>query len=331
MVQDANFGIDSKATECFMKSPGFAKRQYVRRLKVVFRRHVPPRYWLPVEAFAGAVSHSFAEICSTIVALPFKALPDKLSLRLRKKLTLWRHLDYDRARITMCVTTRRELKTRLRSCAREPETVAWIHQTIKPGDVLYDIGANVGAYSLVTASWTKEQAIVYAFEPGGFTFPSLVENIFANKFEQSVIPFQVALSDQTTLATFGYSTVDAGGAQHIGIRDVKGPMPTVRKQVLLSFRLDDFIQLFGLRLPTHMKIDVDGSELEVLRGAKGTLGSTSLRWILVEVDKRESNLQTIRTLLEENGFHLECDSQHRNVHNWIFKRGNEAATLLSME
>ena len=264
-------------------------------------------------------------------ALSLKSLPDRILLELRKKLTLWRYLDYDRARIAMCVSTRRELKTRLRSCTREPETVAWIHQTIKPGDVLYDIGANVGAYSLVTASWTKEQAIVYAFEPGCFTFPSLVENIFANKFEQSVTPFQVALSDQTTLASFNYSTTDAGGAQHTGIRDVKGPMPTVRKQVLLSFRLDDFIQMFGLRLPTHIKIDVDGSELEVLRGAKGTLGSTCLRSILVEVDKRESHLHTIRRLLEENGFRLECDHQHRNVHNWIFRRGSEITTLPSME
>lgn len=271
-----------------------------------------------------------AEIVSAIVALPFKLLPDKILLELRKRLTLWRYLDYDRDRITMCATTRRELKTRLRSCAREPETVAWIHQTIKPGDVLYDIGANVGAYSLVTASWTKEQATVYAFEPGCFTFPSLVENIFVNKFEQCVIPFQVALSDQTTLASFSYSTVDAGGAQHSGVRDVKGPMPTVRKQALLSFRLDDFIQMFGLRLPTHMKIDVDGSELEVLRGAKGTLGSTCLRWILVEVDKRESNLHTIRTLLEEHDFRLECDHQHRAVHNWIFRRGSEATTFPSM-
>lgn len=280
---------------------------------------------------ARSAFYSPAEIVSAIVALPFKALPDKVALKLRKKLTLRRYLDYDRARITMCVTTRRELKTRLRSCAREPETVAWIHQTIKPGDVLYDIGANVGAYSLVTASWTKEQATVYAFEPGCFTFPSLVENIFANEFEQSVIPFQVALSDQTALASFSYSTVEAGGAQHTGVRDAKGLVPTVRQQVLLSFRLDDFIQMFGLRLPTHMKIDVDGSELEVLRGAKGTLGSTCLRWILVEVHKRESNLHAIRMLLEEYGFRLECDHQHRNVHNWIFGRGNEAAALGGME
>lgn len=311
-----------------MKSPGFAKRQYVKRLEVAIRRHVPPRCWTLAVAFERAASRSLVEILAAVAAVPFKALPDRVSLALREKLTLWRHLDYDRALITMRATTRKEQKTRLRSCAREPETVAWIHQTIKPGDVLYDIGANVGAYSLVAASWTKEQAIVYAFEPGGFTFPSLIENIFANKFEQSVIPFQVALSDQTTLANFGYSTVDAGGAQHVGIRDVKGSMPTVRKQVLLSYRLDDFIQTFGLRLPTHMKIDVDGSEMEVLRGAKEALGSTCLRWILVEVDERESNPQAIRTLLEEGGFHLECDHQHRNIHNWIFRRESEAETLL---
>ena len=325
---DANFGIDSKAAECFMKSPGFAKRQYVKRLEVAIRRHVPPRCWTLAVAFERAASRSLVEILAAVAAAPFKALPDRVSLALREKLTLWRNLDYDRALITMRATTRKEQKTRLRSCAREPETVAWIHQTIKPGDVLYDIGANVGAYSLVAASWTKEQAIVYAFEPGCFTFPSLVENIFANKFEQSVIPFQVALSDQTTLVKFGYSTLDAGGATHVGIRDMKGSMPTVRKQVLLSYRLDDFIQTFGLRLPTHMKIDVDGSELEVLRGAKGVLGSSCLQWILVEVDARESDPQAVRTLLEEDGFRLERDHPHTNIHNWVFRRESEAETLI---
>jgi FkbM family methyltransferase len=193
-----------------------------------------------------------------------------------------------------------------------------------PGDVLYDIGANVGAYSLVAASWTGGQATVYAFEPGYRTFPNLVENIFINGFEQTVIPFQIALGDRTAIVEFHYSRVDAGGARHIGIRRISGSTPVVRKQAVMTYRLDDLVPIFDLRPPTHVKIDVDGSELEVLRGARQVLASPCLQWILVEVDEAESNLQAVKALLEECGFCLEFDHYHvgSTVHNWIFRRKN---------
>ena len=57
-------------------------------------------------------------------------------------------LDYAANRIQMCVNSPWQ-PYRLNSCAKEPETVAWIERNVRPGDTFYDIGANVGAYSLV--------------------------------------------------------------------------------------------------------------------------------------------------------------------------------------
>jgi hypothetical protein len=61
-----------------------------------------------------------------------------------------RRLDYDRADIYLRVTSKAET-FRVKACAKEPFTIDWIHAHLAAGDVLYDIGANVGAYSLVAA------------------------------------------------------------------------------------------------------------------------------------------------------------------------------------
>src|SRR5688572_14716010 len=61
-----------------------------------------------------------------------------------------RRLDYDRADIYLRVTSKVE-GFRIHACAKEPFTIEWIHGQLRAGDVLYDIGANVGAYSLVAA------------------------------------------------------------------------------------------------------------------------------------------------------------------------------------
>jgi FkbM family methyltransferase len=261
-------------------------------------------------------------VLAAVAALVLKVLPDGVSLELREKLVLRRPLDYDQAVIALQITSRTEKEVRLRSCQKEPETVEWIQRTLKPGDVFYDIGANVGAYSLIAAQWTRRQATVYAFEPGYTTFPDLVENIFVNGCDEAVIPLPVALGAETALMKFQYATLEPGGATHGGIMGERKDASNIRKQALASYRMDDFVGLLRLRPPTHMKIDVDGAELRVLQGAEKTLRSPGLRWILVEVAMTGGQARLVKDLLEEQGFYLENDHPHGDgiTHNWIFAR-----------
>jgi FkbM family methyltransferase len=249
-------------------------------------------------------------------------LPDGVSIVLRDKLVLQRPMDYDDDVILLRVTSRAEQDMRLRSCAKEPETVAWIRQTLKAGDVLYDIGANVGAYALVAARTSGRRATIYAFEPGYATFLNLVENVFANRCEDTVVPFHAAIGARTELTAFHYGNLEAGGATHGGILEADSRDKSVRRQPMPAYRLDDFVRLFGLRPATHLKIDVDGSELEVLQGAPGVLGSASLQWVLVEVDISGGPAQGVKDLLETSGFRLAEDHEHLGgmTHNWIFRR-----------
>jgi FkbM family methyltransferase len=296
--------------------------EQIRKLKTSIRQRVPNHWWSKLATVADSFGKSAAGAISWTIAGLLSALPDRVSVTLRGKLALPRRLDYEDSSIYLLVTSPAELRTRLRSCAKEPETINWLHSTLAVESVLYDIGANVGAYSLVAARRTNGRLSVYAFEPACHTFANLVDNIALNNLERSIIPFQLALSEQTTVRDFHYVDLAAGAARHGGIRAPKSPSLSVRSQPVLSFRLDDVVQMFNLQLPTHIKIDVDGGELEVLRGSQRILASPTLRWILVEVDKAGSDPRLIRTILEASGFALDSDHQRGTgtVHNWIFKR-----------
>jgi FkbM family methyltransferase len=299
-----------------------ARRRLRKRVAGFLRRHISPRHWSLARDIGRSSSRGIETFLATIASWGIKVLPDGVSIALRDKLALQRPMDYEGDVIALRVTSRTEKDVRLRSCEKEPETVNWIQRTLKPGDVLYDIGANVGAYSLIAARSTRGQLTVYAFEPGYTTFPNLVENIFINKCEDAIIPFPVALGARTALLGFQYGTLEPGGATHGGIRGAESRSGNVRTQAVPSYRLDDFVSLLHLRSPTHLKIDVDGSELELLEGAPETLRSASLQWVLVEVDVTGTVAGAVKGLLEECGFHLAEDHEHQGgmTHNWIFRR-----------
>jgi hypothetical protein len=75
-------------------------------------------------------------------------------------------LDYEPAEILVGVTSRAEILSRLRPVAKEPWTVRWLERNIRTDDVLYDIGANVGAYTLIAAALRRRGVRVVAVEPG---------------------------------------------------------------------------------------------------------------------------------------------------------------------
>jgi FkbM family methyltransferase len=190
---------------------------------------------------------------------------------------------------------------RLASCAKEPETVRWLESEVRPGDCLYDVGANVGAYSLVASAVGGAGVRILAFEPGFGTFAELVRNIHLNHAERSITPLPIALSDRTGLADFRYSDTMPGAALHSGgnrVADVPAELvlPTV------AYRLDDLIEALGLPPPSLLKLDVDGPELEVLKGADRTLANPSLRSCLVELERGTPASGEVVELLAGKGF-----------------------------
>ena len=232
-------------------------------------------------------------------------------------------LDYAPRRIDMCVNSPWQAY-RLHSCAKEPETVHWLESELHRGDTFYDIGANVGAYSLVAFALTRGEATIISFEPGFGTFAELCRNIHLNHAEESIIPLSIALGNRTRLAEFRYSETTPGAALHNWQESAPGEthapelvLPTV------SYRLDDLILALNLPQPTLIKLDVDGPELDVLEGADHALSHPSLRSCIVELDVLSQTYENAVARLAAKGFRVH--SRHvrggeGTLHNVIFAR-----------
>jgi FkbM family methyltransferase len=263
----------------------------------------------------------------TILLLP-SLLPQSLSIITIK---FYKNLDYDKKQIKMRIESIDQLH-RSNSCKKEPETVKWIEESIRPGDVFYDIGANVGAYSLVCYAHTKGQSRIYSFEPSVTTFSALNQNIMINGYSDKIVALPFILSDGTMIKKFYYSSVSPGAASHA--IDKKNEQADEMKSLqsnnttqqfynyLVSYRLDDLLSGFNLPPPNHMKIDVDGHELEVLKGCDNLLGLEVLKTILIEIDKNCASSHEIITILEQKKFKIKNIYPHGDgiLSNYIFTR-----------
>jgi len=225
-------------------------------------------------------------------------------------------LDYPGAAVEMMARTKQE-RFRLRATEKEPWTVEWLDASLGPGECLYDVGANVGAYSLMAAAGAAK-ARVLSFEPGFASFATLCENVAHNRVDDRVTPLPVALSDATQVSTLAYGDLASGKALH-GLGGDPSEAGVVFNQTLLTYRLDDLVERFGLPLPNHLKVDIDGSEAAMLRGAERTLADAGLRSVMVEVSAREAT--EIEALLARAGLEREHATERRvkdgrQVNHW---------------
>lgn len=272
----------------------------------------------------GVVRHRLVEMPHRPAILLAQMLPAATRVRVREAIQVVEKLDYAPRDVWLHVDSKIEHHVRRFSCAKEPDTVRWIETAFRAGEVFYDVGANVGAYSLVAWAFFRGHISVYAFEPAVVNYIQLCRNLVLNRCQHLIVPLPVALSRKAAVDTFHYQTLEPGGALHaLGAAiDHQGDAFTpVWTQPVLAYRLDELIERFGLPAPNHIKIDVDGTELEVLRGAEQTLAQEALRSILVELRPGARTWQDAIRLLTEKGFFLHSHLlQPGGIANHIFYR-----------
>ena len=155
--------------------------------------------------------------------------------------------------------------------AFEPATVAAYRRLIRPGDVVIDVGANIGAHTLRLATAVGERGRVLAYEPAARAFGRLARNIACNPALASRIHArQVMLVDDVAvpLESAVYASwplVRTPGAHHLHLGVA---LSTDGAQQRL---LDDAVADAGVDHVALIKLDVDGHELQVLRGGRETL------------------------------------------------------------
>ncbi len=131
---------------------------------------------------------------------------------------------------------------------------------ITPGDVVYDVGANVGIYSLLASSRVGSSGCVYAFEPLERNLHYLRRHIELNHVQNCTVLPSAVCNQQGTLA-FSAASWEPSMARLSPNGEIKVPATT----------LDTCIFEDKFRPPALLKIDVEGAEFEVLQGATRTL------------------------------------------------------------
>ena len=143
---------------------------------------------------------------------------------------------------------------------------------LKKGDKFLDIGANAGVYTILSSVVLDVEVV--AFEPIPSTYSRLLDNIHLNNIDHKVLPINKGLSDQNGFLNF-VTNLDA--TNHVSIE------PSIDSVKIPVVKLDDELGRIDF-IPTVMKIDVEGFELFVLKGANNLLSNIELNIIIIELN-----------------------------------------------
>ena len=247
-------------------------------------------------------------------------IPDQLAVMVHESTDLIRRLDYADKPIRLHVESDVELRVRLRSVRKEPEMLPWLRSAVRPGEVFYDIGANIGAYSLLACAAHDGAIDVVSFEPSATNYAQLCRNLALNAWAGRITPIPVALSDKRGFVAFGYSSLTAGSALHAFRSTAAAPEDSYVQQVMTA-PLDILVAEYGLPKPNAIKIDVDGAEVAVISGAHDTLRDPGLRSVLIELEEGSPEFSAVHAQLEAAGFRI-VRKHHlfAQFHNFIFER-----------
>lgn len=178
----------------------------------------------------------------------------------------------------------------------EIEVQNLLQKLCKPGDIVFDIGANVGYFSILIARLVTPDGRVFAFEPSRSNFALLMRNLNLNQLA-CVEPVQIAISEASgslRLSTQAYNTnhrIDASEGQ-------SGPDSNDAVEIVLARPLDEVAFDGGGLVPGIIKMDVEGHEASIIRGAKRLL-KTCQPLLLIELHGTNNE---VADLLEESGY-----------------------------
>jgi FkbM family methyltransferase len=207
----------------------------------------------------------------------------------------------------------------------EPEFLDWV-DSIPPGEVLYDVGASNGIFSMYAAACGLR---VISIEPDPMNYFLLAYNNYLNSKSTGVALegcYNLAISKATKVGTIHIRRMELGGHEKIldKAKDVFGHefRPEFSHSVL-ECALDELIDRVGLPQPKYLKIDVDGSESEALAGSKNCL--KKVESVFIELTEEFMNSFAV-SFFEGHGFTFKHKYQVQNYNglfNCIFKRSEE--------
>ncbi len=215
---------------------------------------------------------------------------------------------------------------------KEPETLSWIKSFELSNPIFWDIGANVGLYS-VFAGKEHPNAEIVSFEPSGLNIGILEKNIALNNLEANIKILQIPLLNRSREFLYMYeSSNEEGGAlnsfgNNLGFDGKE--INLKNKYQIYGTSINQLIDDEVLKVPNYIKIDVDGNEHLILEKATSILTSNKVKEIMVELneDYREQFIK-VNSILQENSFTFKQkfisefakNSKFQKSYNYLFKK-----------
>jgi FkbM family methyltransferase len=182
---------------------------------------------------------------------------------------------------------------------RDTWDVYHLRRIAQPSSNILDIGANFGYYSLILAASLQRQCAIHAFDPNPSTFDRLLKNIQLNSMQSVVEAHRLGLSDMETVVTLDERPGNSGATRLTDSLDgIKVQVTTV----------DAFCRTQTMKRVDLLKIDVEGYEARVLRGANQTI-SRHKPAIFIELfpkglERQGSSAEEVVSLLTAHGYDL---------------------------
>ncbi len=171
--------------------------------------------------------------------------------------------------------------------------------------VIFDVGANIGYYTVQFAN--KTDGKVYAFEPMNYQYRMLLKNVEINELN-NVYPVKKIVSDHNGIQRIYFSGMDNTAASSVIVK-------TNQYEDAPSITLDQFCEENSIQSIDFLKIDVEGYEMNVLKGLSDMLGCLNVESIFIEIV--EKHLQNAGSSSEELVNYLKC----LNYHGYSIKSG----------
>ena len=214
-------------------------------------------------------------------------------------------LSYHNKEIKFYTPTKRTAGRVKKIFRKEPITITWM-DNMKQGDIVIDIGANVGMYSLMSA--VSRSARVYAFEPEASNYNILCQNIRLNNVGNRVTAYCAGNLDYDGFSVLNIAQdrdVGPGGSCHTVEEEKNFDLTNMKvtfKQGINTVMLDTFCKQMNI-IPDHIKMDVDGLEHRVING--GVESIQKAKTVIIELNTNLKEHNDAVSKMKSLGFKLD--------------------------
>lgn len=216
---------------------------------------------------------------------------------------------------------------------KEPETIDWINNFVHKNLIFWDIGSNIGQYSIYCSIRHKKSKVV-SFEPSAGNLRVLSRNISKNNLTNKIKIFPIPLTKyQNKFFIFEESNFLEGTAHNnftYKINNNSKKLDKKMKYQIFGTNINYLLKEKILDVPNYIKIDVDGLESLILQGSEFFLKNKKIKEVLIELNENSKvEFKKIMRIMKKNNFNIlkkrrndkyHTTAESKFTYNYIFKK-----------